>query len=125
MLERFLDCLGSIDYDSGQLDLDEMRRCVSAGSDRELIEYYCIVIECLHLEVPSVLSALYLAKLDFLYRTKFRIERHQLSSGIVSSELPLDTSCMFIALPLPCRQFLTEQIHVLNPAGQTLSCHYI
>ena len=32
---------------------------------------------------------------------------------------------MFIALPLPCRQFLTEQIHVLNSAGQTLSCHYI
>ena len=73
----------------------------------------------------SVLSVLYLTKLVFLYGTKFRIERHQLSSGIVSSELPLDTSCMFIALPLPCRQFLAEQIHVLNPAGQTLPCHYI
>ena len=73
----------------------------------------------------SVLSVLYLTKLVFLYGTKFRIERHQLSSGIVSSELPLDTSCMFIALPLPCRQFLAEQIYVLNPAGQTLPCHYI
>ena len=58
MLERFLDCLGSIDYDFGQLDLDEMRRCASAGSDRELIEYYCIVIDCLHLEVPSKLRLL-------------------------------------------------------------------
>ncbi len=32
---------------------------------------------------------------------------------------------MCIAVTFPCRQLLPEQIHILNPAGQTLPCHYI
>lgn len=32
---------------------------------------------------------------------------------------------MCIAITFPCRQLLPEQIHILNPAGQTLPCHYI
>lgn len=71
----------------------------------------------------SVVADIYLAKLFFLYGSKFGIERHQLSSGIFSGELPLDTSGMFIAVTLPCCQLLPEQIHVINSAGQALPCH--
>ena len=59
-------------------------------------------------EFPSVLSWLYLAKSIPLYATKFWIEWHQLSSGFVRSELPLDTSRMFITVTLPCCHLLTE-----------------
>ncbi len=71
----------------------------------------------------SVVADIYLAKLLFLYGSKFGIERHQLSPGIFSGELPLDTGGMFIAVTLPCRQLLPKQIHVINPAGQALPRH--
>ena len=45
-------------------------------------------------------------------------------SGL-SSEVPLDAGCMFIAVALPCSQLLAEQSYIFNPPGQALACHYI
>lgn len=32
---------------------------------------------------------------------------------------------MFIAVALPCSQFLPQQAYVINPSGQALACHHI
>lgn len=43
----------------------------------------------------------------------------------MSSEVPMDTGSMVVAVTLPSSQFLPEQTYVINPAGEALSGHNI
>ena len=57
--------------------------------------------------------------------SKCRIQRTQLYSGITCLKMPVDFCCGCIPLRFPCRQFTAQQTYFSNPAGKTLSGHYI